>query len=243
MDRRTAVVLAITWKGNWLDALIFDFDGVLLDSEPIHLMGFQRVLREVGIELAPEAYYRKYLGYSDRDCFAVVATDRGRRFSDSQIAEMAAAKTQIMQQAFRESSVAMPGAVRLVEETGEAQVPLGICSGSLRAEIELPLGAIGLRRHFEVIVADDDVQRGKPDPEGYRLTIQRLGEAAGREVAAGQSLVIEDSPTGIEAARAAGTKVLAITSSYQGGELTAADRVIHSLTEVTLADLAKMVQP
>ena len=223
------------------DAVIFDFDGVVVDSEPIHLMAFRRVLRPAGVTLTDKDYYGRYLGYDDHDCFQAAGKDNGADFSEQQIAEMTAAKTAIVKNAIAESIQPQPGAVELIAAAAEAGIPLAVCSGALRDEIELAAATIDVRETFVTIVSAEDVSRGKPDPEGYRLVLARLDDALGRKLAAGCCVVIEDAPAGIEAAKAAGIKVLAVTSSYPAGALAAADRVVTSLADVTLASLDQLV--
>lgn len=223
-----------------MDALILDFDGVVVDSEPIHLMGFQRVLAAVGVRLTRRDYYDKYLGYDDHDAILVAGTDHGVTFGEAEIARMKRAKTQLVQKAFRESIPPMPGAAELIAAAAEAGVPVAVCSGALREEIELASATVGVRQHLLRIVSAEDVRRGKPDPEGYLLTLERLREATGRPMRPPRCVVIEDSPAGIAAARAAGTRVLAVATSYAADALTGADRVAESLADVTLADLESL---
>ena len=101
-----------------MDALIFDFDGVVVDSEPVHLMGFQRVLQTVGLTLTEADYYTRYLGYDDHDAILVAGRDRGVAFDEARIAELTAAKTRIVQQAFAESIRPLPGAVESSSQPG-----------------------------------------------------------------------------------------------------------------------------
>ena len=224
-----------------MDALIFDFDGVVVDSEPVHLSAFQRVLRGAGIEMTRDDYYGKYLGFDDHDCFAAAAADNGKEFTEAQIAEMIEAKTQLVQQAFRESIGALPGAAELISRAAGAGVPLAICSGALREEIELAARTVGVRRHFRAIVTAEDVRRGKPDPEGYSLALERLGRTVGRGLDPSRTVVVEDAPAGIRAAKALGMKVLAVTNSYSADQLAEADRVVGSLEETNAFDLDAIV--
>lgn len=223
-------------RGGRVDALIFDFDGVVVDSEPIHLACYQQVLAEEGIALSREDYYGKYLGYDDRDCFLAVARDTGRRLHRP-LEALIAAKTVLVQQALRESTRALPGAVELIRAARAAGVPVAVCSGALRREIELASAAAGVLECFSVIVSAEDVPAGKPDPAGFRLAVERLGAAGGRAIRAGRCVAVEDSPAGIEAAQAAGLAVLAVTNSYPARALQAAQRVVGSLGEVALGDL------
>jgi beta-phosphoglucomutase len=226
-----------------VDALIFDFDGVVIDSEPTHLMCFRQVLDAVGIDLKTEDYYGRYLGLDDHDCFARVLEARGRPADESQIRRMIARKTACIQEAYAGSIRAMPGAVELARRARQAGIPTAVCSGGLRKEIELAARAIGAGDLFMTIVSAQDVRRGKPDPEGYRLALGRLRRLSGRRLRPSRSLVIEDAPAGIQAARAAGMKVLALTSSYPPGELARAQRVVGSLADVSLDDLEEILEP
>jgi len=223
-----------------LDALIFDFDGIVVDSEPIHLKGFRAVLGMMGLELTEEDYYAKYLGYDDHDCFRTALRDRGVDYTEAQVEKLTAAKSKIVRKAIAESVEPLEGALPLIRGAAEAGVPIGLCSGALRKEIDLALERIGLLECFEQIVSAEDVRRGKPDPEGYRLALNRLSGSAGRKLRPDRSIVIEDSPAGIDSAKTAGMKVLAVTNSYPPEQLSSADRVVNSLAQVTLASLEEM---
>lgn len=212
-----------------------------MDSEPIHLMAFRRVLKGVGVELTREAYYGKYLGYDDHDCFAAAMRDNGLTCSETQIAEMTATKTVIVQQEFAESILPLDGAVALIRDADDAGVPVAVCSGALRGEIELASKSIGVLESFASIVAAEDVEHGKPHPEGYQLALSRLIEATGRDLKARRCVAIDDSPAGIEAAKAAGLQVLAVTSSYPPTRLQAADRVVGSLIGVDISVLDELL--
>ncbi len=224
-----------------MDALIFDFDGVVVDSEPIHFAGFKHVLAQAGLEMSEQKYYADYLGYDDHDCLAVASADQGQPFSEDQIAQLTAAKTAYVQDAFRQSIEALPGAAEIITQAAHAEIPLAICSGALREEIELAATTIGLREHFGVIVSAEDVDRGKPDPEGYLKALGQLRQAVSRELQPFRCVVVEDSPAGIQAAKQANMRVLALETSYAPAALTAADRVVANLAAVSLADLEALV--
>ena len=223
-----------------MDALIFDFDGVVVDSEPIHLMGFRQVLESVGLRMTDEEYYEKYLGYDDHDCILIAGRDQGREFDESEIAELTGVKTRLVQRAFAESIQPLGGAVELIAAAAAAGLPLGVCSGALREEIELASRTVGVWEYFLRIVPAEDVDHGKPHPQGYRLALERLREATGRALRAEKTLAVEDSPAGIDAAKAAGMKVLAVATSYDAANLQQADRIVTRLTEVDLTQLRAM---
>ncbi len=223
-----------------MDAIIFDFDGVVADSEPIHLLCFQQVMKTVGVELTREAYYREYLGYDDHDCIVAAARDGGVQLDENCISGLIDAKTGLVQRMFRDSIEALPGAVELISTAAEAGIPLAVCSGALREEIELAIESIGAAGAFRLIVDAGDVSCGKPDPEGYNLALERLRECTGREIHEQRSVAVEDSPAGIDAARAAGLKVLAVTNSYPAEALSSAHKIVASLAEVTLESLDEL---
>ena len=225
-----------------MDAVIFDFDGVIVDSEPVHHAGFAQVLRGRGIELTWDLYRERYLGYDDHDCFAAVCGDHGLAFDESSIAAMTAAKSAVVREVLASSVRALPGAVELIAALQAADVPLAICSGALRAEIEVAARRTGVWDRFLSVVAAEDVVHGKPDPAGYALALERLRAATGRPLRAARSLAIEDSPAGIDAARGAGLGVLAVTTSYAAAALTTADAIVASLAAVTPASLAALAK-
>ncbi|MFB3890819.1 MAG: HAD family hydrolase [Phycisphaerae bacterium] len=225
-----------------VQALILDFDGVVVDSEPIHLACFREVLAGIGVPLATEDYYARYVGFDDHDCFAAVLRNNGREAAESLIRELVARKTALVQQAYTRSVRAMPGAVELIRGASEAGVPTAVCSGGLRKEIEIAARAAGVAKHLLTVVTAEDVRHGKPDPEGYRLALARLCAITGKALTPGRCVVVEDAPAGIQAAKTAGMKVLAVTSSYPAGALNLADRIVASLTDVSLGSLAGLAE-
>lgn len=228
-------------KGRVLDALISDCDGVIADSEPIHLVCFQQVLAEQSVPLTEEAYYAHYLGFDDHDCLAAAGRDNGREFSEDDLAAMTAAKTKLVQRHMHEGLTTMPGVAALFQAVDAAGVPMAVCSGGLRTEVALSVKTAGILDLVETLVCAEDVRLGKPDPEGYALALQRLSDATGRPLAAAKTVVLEDSPAGIEAAKAVGMKVLAVATSYAPDALTGADRTVATLADVGVADLEALL--
>jgi len=220
-----------------LDAMIFDFDGVVVDSEPVHLACFRKVLTKRGIELLTEDYYEKYLGFDDHDCFAAVLTNNARPIDEDEIASMTAEKTAMVQKTLAESIQPLPGALELMRAARRGGAAMAICSGALREEIDIAGRTVGALELVDVLVAARDVANGKPDPEGYVMALRLLSEKHGRAIEPTRTWVVEDSPAGVEAGKGAGCRVLAVTNSYQAGALVAADRIVDSLVEVAVADL------
>jgi beta-phosphoglucomutase len=225
-----------------LDALIFDFDGVLVDSEPTHLACYQQVLAGIGVTMTRDEYYSQYLGYDDHDCFVQVLRDKGRPASPEQISDLIARKTVCVQDAFRSAIRALPGAVELVNLGASAGLPMAICSGALRREIQQAGGTIGISDRIMIVVAAEDVSRGKPDPQGYQMALEQLSQLAGRVLRAEKTVVVEDSPAGIASGKAAGMKVLAVATSYPQAELTQADKIVVSLAGLSITQIEKLTK-
>ncbi len=220
-----------------LDAIIFDFDGVVVDSEPIHLACFRGVLAKRGIELTSEDYFTRYVGFDDHDCFAHVLADNGREVLEPEIRAMTAEKTVLVKQALSRSIRPLPGALELMRAARSAGAGVAICSGALREEIQIAGRAVGALELVDVLVSAEDVSRGKPDPQGYRLALRLLGEKRPVRPSPSACYVVEDAPAGVEAAKAAGCKVIAVTNSYNRQALAGADVVVEALTEVRLEEL------
>ncbi|UCD48675.1 MAG: HAD family phosphatase [Phycisphaerales bacterium] len=220
-----------------LEAVIFDFDGVITDSEILHFRAFNKVLAQHGLELTKKEYYTNYLGLSDVDCFGTLIDENRLGVKRVQIKDLIQQKTRVFEQLARTDGKIIEGVREFLDMLTGARIPIAICSGALRAEIELILEDAGLRRLFDVIVSAEEVTRGKPDPEGFLLTLQRLNETGVTPITPGQCIVIEDSHWGLKAARAAGMHTIAVTNTYDAEQLAAAQRVVHRLSDLTMDDL------
>ena len=209
-----------------IQAIVFDFDGVLADSEPLHLRSYQEVLSPLGVSVTRQEYYAEYLGYDDEGVFSRIAEQHGFRFDTRQLASLIAEKTRIFDEMMAAGEMLYPEARACVERMS-ATYPLGIASGALRHEIEAILRAGRLDRHFRFIVASGETPEGKPAPDPYR----RAAEL--HRVLPAECVAIEDSRWGIESAKAAGLWCIGITNTYPREELGMADRVIESLEELT----------
>lgn len=222
-----------------LQAVFFDFDGVIADSEPLHLQAYQSVLRRDGITLSREDYYERYLGYDDAGLFQALARDRGLTMDGARIDELIDAKSKIVESLLSADDVLFPGAEDCVKMCA-AHVPLAVASGALGPEIELVLRHAGLRECFKAIASASDGVRGKPAPDLYLLAMAKLRSVCAVEP--GDSIAIEDSHWGLEAARTAGMCCVAVTHTYRAGELSGADLVVDSLGDITIPQLEQIVR-
>jgi beta-phosphoglucomutase len=216
-----------------LRAVIFDFNGVIVDDEPLHLELFRRVIHEQGATVNDQDYHEKYLGYDDRGCFIAVLRDAGmKQEADDMVLidRLIARKAKLYEHEIRERYLLFPGVVDLVRHLSR-RYPLAIASGALRNEIELVLDRAEIRNCFKVIIAAEDVGACKPDPEGYLKALASLNSSELQdEIEPSECLVIEDSIAGIRSARRAGMRCLAVTNTYQPDELEDADWVVSSLS-------------
>jgi HAD superfamily hydrolase (TIGR01509 family) len=213
--------------------IVFDFDGVLADSEPLHLRALQEVVAPLGMTISRGDYYARYLGYDDAGTFRAMASDRGLSITDDTVQALIGAKSEIYQAMLTGNGVLYPGAAACVERLA-AEYPLGIASGALRHEIQAILRAGSLDRHFRFIVASGDTPSGKPAPDPYLKAAELHG------LAPAECLAIEDSRWGIESAQVAGLKCVAITHTYPPGELGEADAIVHQLEEITTALIGRL---
>lgn len=215
-----------------LQAIIFDFDGIIVDSEPIHFQATQRVLSSLGLDLDFPTYLQECVGQPDYNNFQRIALKHQLDPNEQPVQSLVAAKVGYFRELLQ-TVKPCPGVIPLIK-TAATQFPLGICSGSFKNEINRLLSSLNnedLSHFFKCMVTIEDVPAGKPDPAGYRLAAKQLG------VLPEFCLAIEDSPAGIIAAKAAGMSVLAVTTTHPREKLSLADRCVDSLAQVTLPDL------
>ena len=217
-------------------AIIFDFDGVITDSEPVHLKMFQKVLSEMGITLDAREYYEVYLGMDDKGCFTTILKANGIGTASQLIQSLIQKKTNYLMEYIKNDLFIYPGVVELVGSSRKDYL-LAIASGALRHEIEFVLESAGIRSAFSVIVSAEDVSEGKPNPECFNKTLERLNGIGGERIKKDECLVIEDSIAGIEAAKAAGMSCVAVTNTYSRDRLTLADKVVKELSEINFENL------
>ena len=215
------------------EAVLFDFDGILVDSEPMHHRAFTEILDPLGMGFPWKEYVEIYLGFDDRDAFREAFRAKGIALDEENLAKLVAAKSRAFQDGIRNGVTAYPGAVPVIESLHAAGRPLALCSGALRSDIDPILAQLGVARCFDVIVSADDVRRSKPDPESYALAFARLSDRYTTLLTVPEkSIAVEDTPAGIRSAKGAGLRVLAITNSYGAGELAEADWIADSLESV-----------
>jgi beta-phosphoglucomutase len=213
-------------------ATIFDFNGVLVDDEWVHLDGLREVVGSMGITVTDEQYLERYFGCDDAGAFRAILADAGRATTEAEIATLVEKKRPIYRRRAEESLVIFDGAADVLRRCARSG-PAAIVSGALGDEISFALAKLGAADCISFVVSAEDTARCKPDPEGYNLAIARLAETIG-EARARRSLVIEDSLAGVAAAKAAGLSCLAVEHSYPRADLYAAgaDHVVARINDV-----------
>jgi len=223
-----------------LQAIVFDFDGVIADSEPLHLRAFQRTLDAEGLPLGADEYYARYLGYDDVGLFRALARDRDVAMTDADIDTLVERKAAVLQDLLPCGDLVFPGAAAFIHAAAR-EVPLAIASGALRHEILAILEAARLAQFFPVIVAAGDTPESKPSPAPYVLALERLCRHAGHDLDRRRSVAIEDSRWGLESAQGAGLRCVGVTTSYSAEELPGAELVVRGLQDLTMPALERLV--
>ena len=216
------------------DAVIFDFDGIIVDTEPIHFTSFQKILKPLALDYSWDEYVSKYMGYDDRDAFLEVFKTKGLQLEKETLNELIAQKSAVFEHIILNGVEPYPGVIDIITELYQQNIPLIICSGALRSDILPILDQLGINTYFSDIISADDVIRSKPDPACYLLAKQRLIQSHPNKLnTESYFCAIEDTPAGITAAQQAGIKVVAVTNSYSAEKLVSADKTIASLTMLT----------
>jgi beta-phosphoglucomutase len=223
-----------------LRALILDFDGVIVDSEPIILKLTQEMAAREGWQVSEEEYYRNYLALDDRGIVEHLYRRHGQAIDSQRCNQLVEEKGRKYEQIIKNGLPALPGAVDFVRQASK-NYPLAIASGSLRREIEYLLDNLQLRGNFQVLATADDCARSKPDPEVYLKAFARLAQLPEFQTVPlqpAECLAIEDAPGGIEAAHAAGLKCLALAHSRPIDDLRHAEWLFHRFNDVNMEAVA-----
>lgn len=221
-----------------LRAIVFDFDGVIADSERLHLRAYQEVLAPEGITMSNEDYFNRYLGYDDVGVFKAVGRDQNVAMDDRRVTELIERKGQRYESLTAAGEMLFPGAADFIRSAVAAAVPIAIASGALTHEIEEVLERAGLLPLFPVIVGADQTEHSKPHPQPYQTAFDRLRAHTGRDLITSRSVAIEDSRWGLVSARGAELRCVAVTNTYSEAELRAdAELVVPGLQSLTLEAL------
>lgn len=240
--RPATLPISVLWRFNafMIRAIIFDFDGVIADTEPLHYDAFARVLAGRAAMPSHNEYYARYLGLNDAAFVRAVFTKQDITLRESELRDILAKKNAEYERRIAGGLPLLPGVAGFIGRAKD-RYPLAVCSGARRVEIEAILHAANLRDAFLAIVSADDVSASKPDPMGFLMAAERLRSTTAGLIP-GDCLVIEDSANGIKAARAAGMKVVRVRTYATGPDCPVANIEVDTLNDLTddaLAVLAK----
>ncbi len=211
-------------------AALFDWDGVIVDSSRPHEKSWERLAAEEHRALPPDHFKRSF-GMKNEQ---IIPELLGWTRDPQEVRRLSLRKEALYREIIREEGIApLPGVRPWLEALRAAAVPCAIASSTHRENIVCTLGVIGFEKYFTVIVSSEDVRHGKPDPEVFLLAAQKMNIPPPRCV------VFEDAHVGIEAARRAGMKVVGVATTHPSDTLVGADRIVHRLDELTVAELAR----
>jgi HAD superfamily hydrolase (TIGR01509 family) len=202
-------------------AVLWDLDGVIVHSGPYHYEAYRRLFAELGVPLAEDRFRGELLGLRNDAILRAVLGE----LPLGEAARLAVRKEETFRELVRGEVEALPGALDLMRRAHGAGLRQAVVSSTPRENIEMILGALGVRELLDEIVGEEDATRGKPDPEGFVVAASRLG------VPAGGCVVIEDAPEGIAAGKAAGARVIGVATTRPPERLAEADLVVRSLED------------
>ena len=217
-------------------AVIFDFDGIIVDTESLHYDAFQAVLKEEGLSYSWETYEQEYMGFDDRDAFAYTFKENQRELSDALLKHLIAEKaTLFIALAAQGALLPYDGLLELIELLQANDVKLGLCSGALRSDIEPILSKLALNDRFLVMVTAEDVAKSKPHPESYVKAWEALAEKTGMPQGNTAGVwAIEDTPEGLRSARGAGLIGIGIAHTHSIDALAEAELCKPNFSELIL---------
>ncbi len=221
-----------------LKAVIFDFDGVVADSELLHYQALNSAFGLHGVQVGADEYYERYLGYGDYECIEIVNEDYKMGLDREGIERLIRHKTEVFNRLVKQDTAIIDGVVDFVEMLRANEIRMAVCSGGTQSDIALMIEGTELAGVFDPIVSAEDVKKGKPHPEGFELALRRLNERGKEPILAAQCVVIEDSHWGLVAAKGAGMHTIAVTNTYDAGHLGPyAEMVVNRLDEIRMHDL------
>jgi beta-phosphoglucomutase len=226
-----------------LRAIIFDMDGVICDSEHLHMQAFQETLKGKGIMITDQDYFDKYLAHDDRGSFEAAFLAYGHPVPDlKKMNALLSAKARVFDELMKERMVIFPGADAFVRKAAQ-KLSLALASGARRLEVEYVLKKAKIRDVFSAVVSADEVKNGKPQPEAFERALELLNQVrleGTTPIDVSETLVIEDSPRCVRTAKALGMKTVGMATSYKADELKEAHLVIDTLLGLELETLEKL---
>jgi len=212
-------------------AVLWDMDGVIADTSKYHFQSWVIAFKPEGIKFT-QTHFERAFGMANIDIIPMVF---GNRVSIDKINAIADFKETTFRSLIKDKITALRGVIELVNSLKNAGIKMALVSSTPKENIDLILGTLGIKQYFDVNISGDDVTEGKPSPQGYLLGAKKLG------IAPHNCVVIEDAVVGVQAAKVGGMKCIAVTNTHPTAKLTAADIVTHSLANVNINMITKLV--
>lgn len=216
---------------SMIKAVIFDMDGVISNTLPIHSEAESKVLLKYGIKMFPKQLSEEFNGVPDKRMFKIIFSRFNKQFNYEQIEKE---KWELFQKLAKNNIKPIDGSLQLIDDLLTDGLVLAVASSAPIKIVDLILYTLNIKEKFKCVVYTAEVKEGKPAPDIFLLAAKRLS------VAPEDCIVIEDAPLGVEAAKAAGMKCIAITTNHPRGELTRADKVIDSFNELTIEEIRNL---
>lgn len=212
-------------------AVIWDMDGVIVDSGTYHFEAWQHVFQKEGVDFTEHDFRRNFGRRND----AIIRVTLGENVSQGEVDVIASRKEADYRQRVRQNIRPLPGAIELIKLLGENGFAVGLASSAPVENIRLILRGLVIEDLFQAIVSGREVSEGKPSPQGFLLAAERLN------VEPGNCIVIEDAIAGVAAAKRAGMHCIAVTNTHPGESLAEADLIVDTLEEVTVGKLEEFL--
>jgi len=203
--------------------VIFAMDGVLVDNNPVHVETWKIYADRLGFELTPEKIKNNLYGRTNTDAFRRLYNPD---LTDTQCAQLSQEKEGLYREIYKHTILPVDGLINFLSEINEKLIPMVIATSAIPDNVEFITEMLGIAEYFQFVVNENHVTKGKPDPEVYLITVEKLG------LPAGNCVVIEDSLSGVQAGLSAGCKVIGITTSHSPIELMHTDLIINDFTEI-----------
>jgi len=216
--------------GNPARAVLWDMDGVIVDSGYYHMRSWQETYRRTGITFTEEDFKHVFGMRNDE----IIRSVLGKDFTDEKFNAIASAKEEAFRRLIKGNVKPLPGVVTLLEALDASGFLQALVSSTPLENIDLIIGSLGIRQHFRQIISGYDVTEGKPSPQGYLLAARRLG------VRTGNCVVVEDAVAGVKAAKNGGMKCIAVTNTHPREKLSEADLIVPSLEMVTVEIIERL---
>ncbi len=212
-------------------AIIWDMDGILADTAPYHLAAWKAAFKKRGYEFTGEDFKGTF---GQRNDF-IIMDFLGEDVPEKEMADISREKEPLFRDSIRAGLKPLPGAMELIKSLKDNRSPMALASSAPAANIELVIKTLGIENVFQATASDNDVIKGKPDPQVFLLAAERLG------VRPESCVVIEDAVAGVKAAKRAGMSCLAVTNTHPAVSLKEADVIVDTLEEVTVNDLKRLI--